>query len=75
MKRRTLSDLLHKLEEAQSDNNANIVSLNEALLKNMGGAVLPTRNDHCHSGYNSSCTNSHCSGTSNGGCTNTSCLV
>jgi hypothetical protein len=75
MKRKTLSSLLSKLEEAQSANTDNIVSLNEALTSNMKKGGYNTNNGHCHSGYNSSCGNSHCSGGSNGSCSNGSCLI
>lgn len=74
MKKKTLSDLLQKLEEARNESTENISDLNEMLSKKMLKGGYDTTNLSC-SGSNSSCGNGNCRGTSNGDCYNANCIV
>jgi hypothetical protein len=74
MKRKSLSDLLRKLEQAEGTTGAELTNLNDQLSKKMLKGGYVTTNVTC-SGSNSSCANSGCSGTSNGTCHNTLCLI
>jgi len=73
MKKKTLANLLQKIEEAHIENIDNISNLNDDLSKTMLKGGYDTTNGNCHGGYNTSCDNTTCSGTTNGDCTNAIC--
>lgn len=74
MKKKSLGDLLKKLEEAQIENSDNITDLTDMISKKMLKGGYDTTNGTC-SGSNYSCANTNCQGTSNTSCSNTSCLI
>jgi hypothetical protein len=74
MKKRTIGDLLKKLDESRITNDESITNLNDAMSKKMLKGGYDTYNGNC-SGSNSSCDNLSCAGTTNTSCNNTFCLV
>jgi hypothetical protein len=74
MKKRTIGDLLKKLEESRITNDASITNLNDAMSKKMLKGGYDVTNDGC-TGANASCDNNSCSGSSNLDCRNQSCLI
>lgn len=73
--KKSLSNLLKKLEESQVYNNENISSLNDALSKSMKKGGYATTNLTCGSSNNSSCENWSCKGGLNNSCLNHSCII
>jgi hypothetical protein len=75
-KKKLLSDLLRKIEEAQGTTNGEIVNLNDQLNKKILKGGYQYYNGVCAIGSsNSSCINSACAGSSNGSCYNFGCLI
>jgi hypothetical protein len=73
MKKKSLSELLKRLENTQSPESLEISNLNDQLAKKMLKGGYGTNNGIC-SGGNDSCENSSCKGTTNTTCYNHSCL-
>jgi hypothetical protein len=72
MKRKSLSELLKRLENTISPENLEISNLNDQLAKKMLKGGYDTNNTTC-GGSNDSCLNTNCKGTSNGECFNAHC--
>lgn len=72
MKKKTLSDLLKKMEDAQIKNSDSITDLSDLLSKKMLKGGYDTNNGTC-TGHNAYCENQSCSGTTNDACHNISC--
>jgi len=74
MKKRSLTDLLKKVEAASTENNSDIINLNDELVKNLIKGGYQISNGTC-GGNNSSCDNTSCPSGSNGECRNGLCLI
>lgn len=74
MKKKSLSELLQRLEEVREENCYSITNLNDAVSKKMLKGGYDTHNDTC-SGQNDSCSNGSCHGTSNLSCYNGGCVI
>jgi hypothetical protein len=72
MKKRTIGDLLKKLDEARITNDESITNLNEAMSKKMLKGGYEVNNNMCTS-VNNVCNNNFCRGTTDGTCTNEVC--
>ncbi|HTR30734.1 MAG TPA: hypothetical protein VMH27_15795 [Puia sp.] len=73
MKKKSLSELLKRLENTQSPESLEISNLNDQLAKKMLKGGYDTNNLSC-GGSNSSCENGACRGTTNTTCWNHACL-
>lgn len=74
MKKKSLGELLKKLEESQIQNSTNITDLTDLLSKKMLKGGYNTSNGSC-GGSNDSCSNQTCPGSTNNYCWNTSCII
>jgi len=74
MKRKTISDLLKKLEQIQTGKYLKITNLNDELSKSMIRGGYDSANFGCAGSLNFSCTNGFCSGSTNSFCSNSSCV-
>lgn len=72
MKKKSLGELLKKLEDAQLKNDSNITDLSSMLSKKFLKGGYDTTNGLC-SGSNNSCSNTFCAGTTNTSCSNQVC--
>jgi hypothetical protein len=75
MKKKSLADLLRKIEQAEGTTGAELTNLNDQLSKKMLKGGYVTSNGTCSGGYNNSCGNTSCTGGLNGTCHNGSCLI
>jgi hypothetical protein len=71
--KKTLADLLRKIEEQQLSNEEGITDLNDMISKKMLKGGYDSHNHFC-SGFNNSCENISCAGTTNNYCSNRSCF-
>jgi hypothetical protein len=75
MKKKSLSVLLQKLEEAQLPGLAEIANLTDQLSKKMIKAGYAIQNGICNGSTNTSCSNTSCTGNHNVDCSNGACLI
>jgi len=73
MKKRTIGDLLKKLDESRITNDESITNLNEQMSKKMLKGGYDTYNSVCTTGNNVSCENGFCPGSGNDTCYHTLC--
>jgi hypothetical protein len=75
MKKKSLSELLKKLDNARQTTDTEMINLNDQLIKQLQLGGYRNTNDTCSGGNNLSCYNGSCTSGSNGDCFNNSCLV
>ncbi|HTR30735.1 MAG TPA: hypothetical protein VMH27_15800 [Puia sp.] len=73
MTKKSLSELLKRLENTQSPASLEISNLNDQLAKKMLKGGYDSTNPTCN-GTNTSCENTSCKGSTNTTCWNHSCL-
>jgi hypothetical protein len=74
MKKKSLSELLKRLENTQNPESLEISNLNDQLAKKMLKGGYDTNNLSCRNGNNENCGNGACQGSTNTVCYNGACL-
>jgi hypothetical protein len=70
---KTIKNLLSNLESQNEKGPEEIINLNNLVVGNIKGGMMPTTNYTCVGGYNGSCLNNMCGEGTNVSCTNLSC--
>lgn len=73
MKKKSITELLKKLEASSTQYTENIIDLSNLLSKKMLKGGYVTLNGSCTGGFNSSCQNNSCVATTDISCWNFSC--
>ena len=74
MKKKSLSELLKKLDNARQTTDTEMINLNDQITRQMQMGGYRYSNNICIGGNNFSCSNGSCGNNTNGDCSNLNCF-